>query len=257
MRWLKRIGRKIWNRIIRPFGNRKMKIGATIDRWYEDTLKGIEDKVGPDVSNGDEIDKLCLCTIKTSNQYCSAVLHLLNKGYEFPARALMRCLGELNVRFTWCLVCNDTNNNSEAIKIRIHRWQKFAYLEGIKLLEKSKSVMRPQDKEVHEKILEEKKQHYDELQVKNMPDFTEICRQLSEHSDIYDKIRPAFYSVFNNAVHLDPASMAKIYFSQKQGQNSTQLYCFASAYNINFLVRSKYELSIQKIQDEFVQLMNL
>lgn len=234
-----------------------MEIEKIINKWHEDTLEGIENKIGPDVLNADEIDKLCLCVAKTSYQYCSAIIQLLDKGYEFPSRALMRCLGELNVRFTWCLICNDTNNNSEAIKRRIQRWQKFACSEGIKLLEKSKSVMRQQDKEVHEQILKDLKQHCDGLNVKNMPDFTEICKQLSEHYDIYDKIRPAFYSVFNNAVHLDPASLSSIYLSQQQGQDSTRSYCVAIAYHINFLIRSWYGLNTQQVQDEFVQLMKI
>jgi len=236
-----------------------MEIDRTINQWYEDTLKGVEDKVGPDVSNGDEIDKLCLCTIKTSYQYCSAVLHLLNKGYEFPAMALMRCLGELNAKFTWCLVdSNGTNNNSEAIKERVQRWRRSAYSKRIELLESSTSVMRPEDKEVHEQILTDLKQNLKELDVgKGIPNLTQIFEQLSKSYEVYNKIRTAFYSVFNNAVHLDPASLSSIYLSQQQGQDSTRSYCIASAYNINFLIRSRYGLNTQQVQDEFVQLMNI
>jgi len=236
-----------------------MEIYETIKQWYEDTLKEIEAKIGPDVLNADEIDKLCLCVVKTSYQYCSAVFQLLDKGYEFPARALMRSLGELNAKFTWCLVGNNnTSNNPEAIKERVQRWRKSACDEGIKLLEKSESVMCPEDKEIHEKIMSDLKQHLKELDVeKGMPQVTQIFEQLSKSYDVYNKIRPAFYSVFNNAVHLDPASMSTIYVSQQQGQDSTQSYFAASAYNINFLTRSRYGLNTKQVQDEFIKIMDL
>jgi len=235
-----------------------MEIDKTINQWYEDTLKGIESKIGPDLSNADEIDKLCLCVAKTSYQYCSAILQLLNEGYEFPARALMRCIGELSAKFTWSLVCcNNKKNTPEATKKRVQRWRKTACSKGIELLEGSTSVKCPEDNDVHGKILNDLKQQREELKVKNMPDLTEIFNQLEKNYDIYNKIRIAFYSVFNNAVHIDPASMSEIYLSQQQGQDSTRSYCIAIAYHINFLIRSKYELNIQRIQDEFVQVMNL
>jgi len=236
-----------------------MEMDQTINKWYKYTLEEIERKIGPEVLNADEIDKLCLCVAKTSYQYCSVIIELLDKGYEFPARALMRCLGELSVKFTWSLVgCNNKKNNTpEAIKKRVQRWRKTACSEGIRLLEGSASVMCQEDKEVHGKILNDLKQQREELEVKNMPDLAEIFKQLGKNYDVYNKIRVAFYSVFNNAVHIDPASMSKIYLSQQRGQDSTRSYCVAIAYHINFLIRSKYGINIQQIQDEFVQLMNL
>ncbi len=236
-----------------------MEIDETIKKWHEETQKEIEGKIGPDFFNANEVDKLCLCVVKTSYQYCTAVLQLLNEGYEFPAKALMRCLGELNTKLTWSLVgCNDKNNTSEAIEERIQRWRKSACSEGIKLFEGSKAVMRPEDKEVHERTLSELKQHYEELEksnVKSFPNLTEIFKQLGD--SYYKEIRPTFYSIFNNAVHLDLASMSAIYGSLPQGRDILQTYCVAFAYNINSLIRLKYELDTYQIKKEYDQLMKI
>jgi hypothetical protein len=235
-----------------------MEIDETIKKWHEETQKIIEDKIGPDLSNAGKIDKLCLCVAKTSYQYCSAVIQLLDKGYELPVRALMRCIGELSAKITWSLVgCKDENNTSEAIEERIQRWEKSACSKGIELLEGTTSVNRPEDKNVNEKILNDLKQQCKGLEVKNMPDLSEIFNQLGENYKIYSKIRIAFYSIFNNAVHLDPASMSEIYLSQQQGQDSTRLYCVAIAYHINSLIRTNYGIDIQQITDEFNQLTNM
>jgi len=257
MKWITKVFLKIRNTIVKLCSKRKMEIDKTINRWHEDTLKGIESKIGPDVLNADEIDKLCLCVIKTSSQYCAAAIQLLNSGFGYPAKAIMRCLGELNTKFTWCLIGghNDTDNTHEAIIKRFQRWRKSACSEGIKLLEGSTSVMRPEDKEVHEKTLTDLKQHREGLKMKNMPDLTEIFKQLGD--SFYEEIRPAFYSIFNDAVHLDPASMSAIYGSLPQGRDVLRTYCVTFAYNMNSLIRSKYELNIQQIKEEYDQLMKM
>jgi len=237
-----------------------MEICEITNKWHKDTLEGIESKIGPNVLNADEIDKLCLCVAKTSYQYCSAILQLLNKGYEFPARALMRCIGELSAKFTWSMVncSNKKNDTPESIKKRIQRWKKTACSKGIMLLEDSTSVMCPEDKEIHEKILNDLKQNLKELDAERcIPQITQIFEQLSKSYDVYNKIRIAFYSIFNNAVHIDPASISKIYLSQQQGQDSTRSYCVAITYHINSLIRSKYNLEIQQITDEFKELMKI
>jgi len=236
-----------------------MKIDETIKKWHEETLDWIENKIGPDVFNADEIDKLCLFVVKTSSQYCAAVLQLLNEGYEFPAKALMRCLGELNTKFTWSLVgCHDKDNTPKEISKRVQRWRMSACSKGIELLEDSKAVMRSEDKKVHEQTLNDLKQHKEELKkdnVKNMPDLKEIFKQLGD--SYYEKIRPAFYSIFNNAVHLDPASMIAIYGSLPGGQDLPRSYCVAIAYNINSLIRLRYGLNTQQIKEELDQLMKM
>lgn len=131
-----------------------MEIHKTISKWYEETQEGIDGKIGPDVCNADEIDKLCLCIIRTSSQYCAATLQLLNSGFEYPAKALMRCLGELNIKFTWSLVgCkNDKSSTSEEVKKRFQRWRKAACFKGVQLLEDCEAGIRPEDKKMHEKF---------------------------------------------------------------------------------------------------------
>jgi len=242
------------NPLLDSLGKMRRELYKIINKWHEDTINGIESKIGPDMPNADEIDKLCFCVAKTSYQYCSAIIQLLDRGYEFPARALMRCIGELSAKFTWSLVdcSNKKNNNSGAIKERLQRWRWSACSEGIKLLEKSTSVKRPEDEDVHERILNDLKKQREGLHVnEGIPKTAQIFEQLGKEYEVYKKIHIAFYSVFNNAVHIDPASMSKIYLSQEQGQDSTRSYCFAIAYHINSLIRSKYNLDIQQITDEF------
>ncbi|MBN2594021.1 MAG: hypothetical protein JXA81_10975 [Sedimentisphaerales bacterium] len=237
-----------------------MEIHETISKWHEETQEGIEGKIGPDVCNADEIDKLCLCVIRTSYQYCTVALQLLNDGFEYPAKALMRCLGELNIKFTWSLVgCkNDKNNTSEKVKRRLQRWRKSGCSKGIQLLKEYETVMRPEDKQKHEETLHGLKQHYEELEkanVKNLPDLKNIFEQLGDF--FYEKIRPNFYSAFNDAVHLDPASMSAIFASLPQGRDVLQMYCIGFAYNITSLIRLRYELDTQQIKEEYDQLMKM
>jgi len=233
-----------------------MEIHQTISKWHEETQKEIEGRIGSDVIDEAEINKLCLCVIRTSSQYCAAAIQLLNSGFEYPAKALMRCLGELNIKLTWCLVgCeNGKSSTSEAVNKRFQRWRKAACSKGIQLLEDAEVVIRPEDKEDHERTLSDTKQHHKELkEVKNMPDLKELFRQLGEL--FYEKIRPTFYSAFNDAVHLDPASMYAIYASLPQGRDVLKTYCIAFAYNINSLIRLRYELNGQQIKEEYDQLM--
>jgi len=236
-----------------------MKIDETINKWHEETQNWIESKIGPDFFSADEVDKLCLCVVKTSSQYCTAVLQLLSEGYEFPAKALMRCLGELNTKFTWSLVgCHNTDDTPEAIKERIQRWIMTAHSKGIKLLEESKAVMRPEDKKKHEEILSNLKKSYEDCKksnIKEIPKLVDIFKELGD--SYYEEIRPAFYSIFNNAVHLDPASMSAIYGSIPQGRDLIQSYCVAIACNINSLIRLRYELDTQRIKDEHDQLLEM
>jgi len=234
-----------------------MEIDEIINKWHVETLKWIESKIGPDVFKANEIDKPCLCVAKTSYEFCAAVLRLLNSGYEYPAKALMRCLGELNTKFTWSLVgCQDKDNTSDAIKERIHRWILTANSNGIKLLEESKAIMRPEDKEKHKKILNDLKQSYEEYKksnIKHIPTLVDIFKQLGD--SYYEEIRPAFYSIFNDAVHLDPASISAIYGSLPQGRDVLQTYCVAFAYNINSIIRLRYGLDTKQIKKEYDKIM--
>lgn len=91
--------------------------------------------------------------------------------------------------------------------------------------------------------------------MKNMPDLREIFRQLGDF--FYEEIRPTFYSLFNDAVHLDPASMSAIYASLPQGQDTLQMYCIAFSYNINSLIRLRYGFNAQQIKEEYDQLMKM
>jgi hypothetical protein len=167
----------------------------------------------------------------------------------------------LSAKITWSFVgCKDENNTSDAIEERIQRWEKSACSEGKKLLEGSKEVMRQEDNKKHESILSGLKQRYENFEksnIKNMPNLIHIFNQLGENYKIYSKIRIAFYSIFNNAVHLDPVSMSEIYLSQQHGKDSTRSYCAAIAYHINSLIRTNYGIDIQQITDEFNQLTNM
>jgi len=235
-----------------------MEIDETINKWHEETLNWIEKKIGPNKSNADESDKLCICAVATCNQYCAAILKLLHNDCEYPAKALMRCLGELNAKLAWSLTeCQDNKDNTpEAVIERIRRWIMTANSKGIKLLEESKEVMRPEDKEKHEKILSDLKKSHEEYKksnIKEMPTLVDIFKQLGDL--YYNEIRPAFYSIFNDAVHLDPASMSAIYGSLPQGRDELETYCVAFAYNINSLIRLRYDLDTKQIKKEYDRIM--
>lgn len=232
-----------------------MEIDKTINRWHEETLKWIENKIGPDILNANEIDKMCLCVAKTSSQYCAAVMQLLNKGYEFPAKALMRCLGELNAKFTWCLAgCHGQQNTIGAVEERFRSWDKMTCSKGIKLLDDFEDVIRTEEKNEHKKklsMLEERKAKLSD--VKDMPNLTELFKQLG---DWFNKqFRPTFYLQFNDAVHLDLVGMTAIYGSLPQGRDELETYCVAFAYNINSLIRLRYDLDTKQIKKEYDRIM--
>lgn len=259
MALIKRVLLKIYKTFLKLFIKRKMGIEEIVNKWHEDTQKWVESKIGTNILDADLIDKLCVCALKASAQYCGAIIQLLNSGHEYPTKALMRCLGELNMKFIWCIATRPEEENvSAAIEKRINRWKKTACSKGIQLLEDSISVMCPEDKEIHEKTLSDLNQHFnelDKLNVKQMPNFKQICEQLGD--SFYEKIRPAFYSIFHDAVHLDPVSMAAIYGFLPQGRDVIRTYCVGFAYSINSLIRLKYELDTLQIKDEYDQLMKI
>ena len=109
----------------------KKEFSKIINKWHEDTQKLIKSKIDTDILEAGLIDKLCVCVLKASNQYCEAIIQLLYNGHEYPAKALMRCLGELNMKLIWCVATRPEEENiSEAIEKRINRWRKAACSEG-------------------------------------------------------------------------------------------------------------------------------
>ena len=237
-----------------------MKIDKIIDQWFKETDQQLESKIESYLSSDDKITKLCVCVYATYKQYCSAIIQLLNSNYEYPAKALLRCLGELNAKFTWILKgCQDNKGtSSESIKKRIERWEKSACSKMIQLLEDSEVIIRPEDRKKHEETLSSLKQNQEEFKktnLKNLPDLKNIFVQLG--SSFYDEIRPAFYSSLNDAVHLDPMSMSAIYGSIQQGRETIESYCIAYAFNINYLIRSRYKIDNQHIKEEYYRLIKI
>jgi len=256
MRWLKRIGRKIWNRIVRTFGNKKMKINATIDRWFEETFTRIAGKLDLTPDNPNQIDLLCVSALKTCHDYSRAALLLLANGHEYPTKALMRCQCELIVKLTWILRVADDESEQTAedgVRERIERWLKSTYSQGIKLAENFMDAVAVDEREQLERdaknliILKEK------IPFNEMPNLVQLFEGLPEpfKSEMY----PILYDRFNDAIHVDLKSMTSIYRGRQGGSAELEKYCAAYAFNINSLVRLNYDLKIDEIKEEYHKIM--
>jgi len=211
-----------------------------IATWHEETRKLLTAKIGSDLQNWNEIDKLCVFVASTSADYCAAIMQLLQEGHEWPAKALMRCLGELDAKFTWCL-CGGTKRDRSpaAITERFQRWIKTAYAKGIKLYDEFDSLVPAEGKEQHEKERDKLKEWEKSLTVLNMPALKQVCEQLGNH---YSKhISPMFYCRFNSAVHIDPSVLAATYTKHVEGCDVLTRNCLHYAFSINCLIRMQYE----------------
>ena len=256
MNWMKRIWLGIWKRVARLFGNRKMEIGEAIDRWFEETFRQIDSKVDLATDSSNQIDRLCISALKTCHDYSRATLSLLGKGHIYPAKALMRCQCELIVKLTWILrVADDESEQAgdDAIRERIDRWRKSTYSQIIKLGEEYINAGSPSLNPKFERLIDQCRKLRDEIVPDRMPNLVQLFEALPE--PYRSKMYPTLYFEFNDAVHVDLKSMDTIYQKRQEESGELERYCVAYAFNINSLVRLNYDLSIDKVKEEYRKIM--
>jgi len=233
-----------------------MEIEETINKWFEETNCLMQNRI----NNANSIDGLCECVLQGSKNYCNAILLLLDKGHEMPAKALLRVLYELFAKVAWCLRVPDdvTDDENILVKEKIRRWEKHTLLNNIKILEKferaghNKNIGRLMSTLKSEDL-------YLKANIKCMPDLFEITKQLPE--PFTKKAYPFLYLQFNNSVHLDTTSLVKS-FSQKSNKTAQDTlaelyeYCTNHAFYINSIIRLQYDDNTVQITKEYKEIVN-
>lgn len=227
-----------------------------IATWYKETRELLDKKIGSNQQNRSLIDKLCVCVTSASADYCAAIMRLLYEGHEWPAKALMRCLGELDAKFTWCLDgCKDQDHSPETITKRIQSWEKTAYAEGIKLFDDFDSIVPAEDKEHHQTERNKLEELKKKLTVREMPNLKQVIEQLGNHYSQH--VHAMFYCRFNSAVHLDPSVLVATYTNRGEGRDELMRHCLGYALSINGIIRSQYgyQKDFERIVTEYSEIM--
>ncbi len=229
----------------------------TINKWFEETADSINAKDNTNSS----VDALCFSVVPLAHNYCDAVLILLNNNKKLPAMALLRVLSELSLRFLWCLY--EDNPAKESIDVRIERWKKHTFEEGVKRLKKLLPCANPEESQhLNDQIafLEE------EIKAIEPKSMGPLYNSLNELPELYkEKLYPLLYSNFNFAIHPDLKLFTylikragnKRIFSGDIDEVETDLlkkHCVTPAFCILSFVRSHYNLDCEGLKSEYYEI---
>ncbi|MGB2865158.1 MAG: DUF5677 domain-containing protein [Sedimentisphaerales bacterium] len=246
---------KICSKIKALFGKRKMEINETIDKWFNETNKLIQNEI----EDLNSIDGLCQAALNSSNDFCCSIILLLRSGHIMPAKALLRCLCELLIKLCWCLSVSDNISDAKddhIVKAKIQRWEKDTLCNNIKILEKFSDVVDEITSKKFKKEIAKLKQEplFSNGKIKRLPALKDIAGQLPEI--FKNEVYPRFYIKFNNAIHLDVTSLVDTY-KTKNKKISKNVFndliedCMTLALQINAVIRMNYEIDISSIKQEF------
>lgn len=232
-----------------------MEINETINKWFDETNKLIQNEI----EDFNSIDGLCQAALKSSNDFCCAIILLLRSGHIMPAKALLRCLCELLIKLCWCLSVPDNISEAEdnhIAEIKIKRWEKDTLYNNIKILEKfSEVVGEKTSKKFKKEIAKLKKEPlFSDRKIKKLPTLKDIAGQLPEI--FKNEVYPRFYIKFNNAIHLDVTSLVDTYETNNKQISKSVLNdliedCITLALQTNAVIRMNYKIEISSIKHEF------
>jgi len=240
-----------------------MEIDKTIEKWFEETAVQIETYVKTDTI----IDMVAVSVLKAAENYCNGILLLLNKNHKMPAKALLRVLCELTVKFLWCMLIPEEyeKNPNDVIEEKIRRWGKYSLLETSKTLKAFRNAGTENFKSELEGKIKKLEESTKSFKVDAMPPLSQIWEQLPEPWK--SEIKPMFYLRFNNAVHLDIKSLGDLIVREKNKlfclddskEDIQDLIdsCLAFAFDINYLVRTHYDWNIEGMKKERKTLLGI
>jgi len=240
----------------------KMEIDETINKWFQETEDQISAKI--DKNKFRPLDGLCIAVHKAARDYCNAIFCLTGKNHLLPAKALLRCLCELSVKLSWCLIVPDglsAEEESKVVEQKIKRWEKDTLCEKIKILKKFKeAATTASDSKLEEEINSEMRKMKQEPlfgnnEVKRMPNFFDIIKEMPKifKAGVY----PLLYLQFNNAVHLDVTSLVGFYTGEdKINKDNLIRYCVDHAFHINSVIRMNYDIDVSSLKYECHQIQN-
>ena len=236
-----------------------MEIDETINRWFEETADSINAK---DNTNS-PVDALCFSVVPLAHNYCNAVLILLKNNKKLPAMALLRVLGELSLRFLWCLYKD--NPAKESIDVRIERWKKHTFKEGVKRLNKLLLCANPEDSQHLQDQIAFLKKEIETIGHQHLPEKS-FYNSLDELPELYKKeLYPRLYNNFNQAIHPDLKVFTdlmkqvgnKRIFSDdidEVGIKSLKKHCATRAFLILSFVRLHYDLDYEGLKSEYSEI---
>jgi len=231
------------------------RIEETTNKWFEETVTKINDKVISDTP----VDDLLSGIIPVAYKYCNAVFLLAEANHKLPAMALLRILGELALRTIWCMYSD--NPKKESREVRIMRWLKTTYDEEMKLLKKFLPSATPKDKEkIHQTI------DFLQGEIKNNPhDFVgPFYNSLDELPPVYKQdLYPILIGAFHRAVHPNLKLFADLirqednkrtYLPDLEEVNtqSLKIYSMTAAFDILSIVRLRYDWDYEGMKSEYL-----
>ena len=197
-------------------GNNIAKIEETVNKWFNETHKHFMERRA--------VSPFLLSVFLAAKKYILSSLLLVQHGYEMPTKALLRILAELLIRFEWCMCVYEENRNKKQIEQRILRWWKTTLRYRIGELSKWQDVSNTswqkeaRDQKTKLENMYEEAKHDD---VRLLPkSFAEFIRK-EMPADFKDDIYPRFYLRYNDAIHLDVASL-RFLVRQREGRVEIQ-----------------------------------
>jgi len=144
--------------------------------------------------------------VSMAKEYFLASMSLLDKGFLFPACALLRIAAELTLKFRWCIEAPGVGGDTK--EVRLMRWKEKSVHEWINILrtcEESDSpgegasewcLRRSALEKLHEQITQGE-----------MPHVRELCDQLAEGTGTEPwggaRVYLGLFRAYNPAVHVD------------------------------------------------------
>ena len=105
------------------FGERKMEIEETINKWFEKTEDALDNLDSE--SKNTNLYFLIVNSLSTFGTYLHTTIMILNCERRLPAKALLRVSGQLLSRVVWVLKGKDGQERQN----RLSRWELYSYCE--------------------------------------------------------------------------------------------------------------------------------
>ncbi len=240
-----------------------MDIYKTINKWFEETLNNFIKDVSPEYP----VNRFLLSSLLALRKYSLASIILIEKDHKMPTKALLRTMIEFLTKITWCLAIHEKHikNKAETVEMRHKRWWKATVLRRINELKNWINVsdiqLRKQVQSELHQLMEMKTQYED---IEPMPlKFFRLLDELPE--DYKNDIYPRFYLKYNDAIHLDDATLGLLvrkqddhvtYYEDSQDSSDELLkqviYC---AFMINDWTRTHYSWDTEQLRQEHESLL--
>lgn len=231
------------------------RIETTTNKWFVETVS----KVNAEITTDTPVDNVLSGVVPLAHNYCNAVFLLANNNHRLPAMALLRILGELALRVTWCMYGD--NPKKEPLDVRIMRWLKTTNLEERKILEKLLPSVSPEEATEIKRTIQYLNDEIDENPHKFI---SALYNSLDELPPPYkEKIYRVLYLEFNRAVHpnlkllydLVRQEDRKRMFSSDLEQVDTEvlkIYCMTQAFNVLAVTRVYYDWDYKGMKSEYL-----